>query len=116
MSRTATTRPGSASAVEDSPLAMRRTAMSEKPSRTASEVAEKPSKFTTSNVNFWYGTHHALHSITLDIPEHCVTALIGPSGCGKSTFLRCLNRMNDMIEHTRVEGEILLDGQEIRGP
>jgi phosphate transport system ATP-binding protein len=102
--------------VEDSPLAIRRPSMSERPSRTASEVADMSSKFTARNVNFWYGSHHALHNITLDIPEHCVTALIGPSGCGKSTFLRCLNRMNDMIEHTRVEGEILLDGQEIRGP
>jgi phosphate transport system ATP-binding protein len=102
--------------VEDSPLAIRRPSTTVKPARTASEVADKKSKFTANNVNFWYGSHHALHNITLDIPEHCVTALIGPSGCGKSTFLRCLNRMNDMIEHTRVEGDILLDGQEIRGP
>ena len=84
-------------------------------SRTPSELAKAPRKFVTQNVNFWYGSNHALHDITLDIPENCVTALIGPSGCGKSTYLRCLNRMNDMIEATRVEGDILLDGQDIHG-
>lgn len=103
--------------MEDPPLAVRPPQMTtEKPSRSAVEMAEAPRKFVTENVDFWYGDHHALHGISLDIPEHCVTALIGPSGCGKSTYLRCLNRMNDMIEHTRVEGKILLDGKEIRGP
>lgn len=103
--------------VEDPPLAVRPPQLtSDKPSRTAIEIAEAPRKFVTAGVNFWYGDHHALHDISLDIPKHCVTALIGPSGCGKSTYLRCLNRMNDMIEQTRVEGKILLDGKEIRGP
>ena len=68
------------------------------------------------HLNFYYGPKQALSDVSLVIPQHCVTALIGPSGCGKSTFLRCLNRMNDMIDGTRVEGEILLDGQDIRGP
>lgn len=103
--------------MDDPQIGIRRPEVSsDKPGRTASELAQYPKKFATKNINFWYGSHHALHDISLNIPEHCVTALIGPSGCGKSTYLRCLNRMNDMIEHTRVEGEILLDGQEIRGP
>lgn len=79
-------------------------------------MATAPSKIAATDLNFWYGPKQALHQINLSIPENCVTAFIGPSGCGKSTFLRCLNRMNDMIEHTRIEGEILLDGREIRGP
>jgi phosphate transport system ATP-binding protein len=65
------------------------------------------------DLDFYYGTVRALSSIRLDVLEHKVTALIGPSGCGKSTFLRCLNRMNDTIANTRVEGRILLDGQDI---
>ncbi|MCA9257665.1 MAG: phosphate ABC transporter ATP-binding protein [Planctomycetales bacterium] len=76
-------------------------------------MARRPQKVVASHVNFFYGEHQALHDISLNVPEHCVTALIGPSGCGKSTFLRCLNRMNDMIEGTRVEGDILLDGGDI---
>jgi phosphate transport system ATP-binding protein len=67
----------------------------------------------TQGLNFQYGEHHALLDVTMDIPEHRVTALIGPSGCGKSTFLRCLNRMNDMIEGTRLSGSVLLEGQDI---
>ena len=70
-------------------------------------------KICTKDVNFFYGSNQALHQISLDVPEHFVTALIGPSGCGKSTFLRCLNRMNDMIEETVIQGEVLLDGTDI---
>jgi len=69
-----------------------------------------------SDLDFFYGAHQALLDITLRVPENCVTALIGPSGCGKSTFLRCLNRMNDMIEDTRLSGTILLDGEDIYRP
>lgn len=65
------------------------------------------------NVDVFYGDRQALHGITMSIPEHSITALIGPSGCGKSTFLRCLNRMNDLISGCHVRGEILLDGEEI---
>jgi phosphate transport system ATP-binding protein len=68
------------------------------------------------NLNFYYGEQRALTQISLDIPRHRCTALIGPSGCGKSTFLRCLNRMNDLIENTRMDGSILLDGMEINSP
>lgn len=69
--------------------------------------------FSIQNLNFYYGQSKALSNINLDIMPHRVTALIGPSGCGKSTFLRCLNRMNDTISGTRVEGEITLNGEDI---
>jgi phosphate transport system ATP-binding protein len=88
----------------------------EHPARTADELAAMSAKIKVRNLDFYYGSVQALRNISLTIPEHCVTALIGPSGCGKSTFLRCLNRMNDMIDNTRVVGEILLDGQDIRQP
>lgn len=68
------------------------------------------------NLNFFYGQVLALHNINMDILPQKVTALIGPSGCGKSTFLRCLNRMNDTIPGTRMEGEILLEGNDIYAP
>ncbi len=67
-------------------------------------------------LNFFYGKFQALQNVDLDVKEHNITALIGPSGCGKSTFLRCLNRMNDLIEHTKMEGSINIDGQEINNP
>ena len=66
-------------------------------------------KMTINNLNFYYGDFHALHEVSLDFRENHVTALIGPSGCGKSTLLRCLNRMNDLIPISRVQGKILLD-------
>jgi phosphate transport system ATP-binding protein len=68
------------------------------------------------NLDFYYGSNRALSNINMDIFPQKVTALIGPSGCGKSTFLRCLNRMNDTIDGTRVEGEILLNGRDIYAP
>ncbi len=67
-------------------------------------------KIVTKNLNFYYGKKQALFNINLEIPEKKVTALIGPSGCGKSTFLRTLNRMNDLIDDSRVDGEVLIDG------
>jgi phosphate transport system ATP-binding protein len=72
--------------------------------------------FTISNLDFYYGIKLALSRITMEVLPRKVTALIGPSGCGKSTFLRCLNRMNDTIPGTRVDGEILLDGKDIYAP
>jgi len=75
-----------------------------------------PVRMETRNLDFFYGRNQALHGISLAIPEKSVTALIGPSGCGKSTYLRCLNRMNDIIPETRVEGEVLLDEMDIYGP
>ena len=72
-------------------------------------------KFEIEQLCFWYGAIQALFDVSLTIPERSVMALIGPSGCGKSTFLRSLNRMNDLIEGTRLSGEVWLDGQEIYG-
>jgi phosphate transport system ATP-binding protein len=70
-------------------------------------------KISARGVNFFYGDFHALQDITLEIYKNRVTALIGPSGCGKSTFLRCLNRMNDLVQKGRLAGEICLDFQNI---
>jgi len=71
---------------------------------------------SASSLNFYYGDFKALSDINLKFYKNKVTALIGPSGCGKSTFLRCLNRLNDLIDGTRVEGEILLDNENIYDP
>lgn len=70
-------------------------------------------KIETRSMSFFYGTKQALHDINLQVQAKAVTALIGPSGCGKSTYLRSLNRMNDIIEGTRVSGDVLLDGEDI---
>jgi len=76
-------------------------------------VAPGPAKMTARNVNVHYGANHALRDVSLDIRDGEVISLIGPSGCGKSTFLRCLNRMNDVIETCRVTGDITLDNVDI---
>jgi len=73
-------------------------------------------KISVRDLNFYYGRVQALHNISLDISQRIVTAFIGPSGCGKSTFLRTLNRMNDVIAGTRVEGGVSIDGQNIYAP
>ncbi|MGZ5303175.1 MAG: phosphate ABC transporter ATP-binding protein, partial [Bacteroidia bacterium] len=70
-------------------------------------------KIEAADVNFFYGDKQALKNINIGIQENTVTAFIGPSGCGKSTFLRLFNRMNDLIEGARVEGSVLIDGQDI---
>jgi phosphate transport system ATP-binding protein len=70
-------------------------------------------KIESRNLNLWYGENHALKDISIDIPENRITALIGPSGCGKSTFIRCLNRMNDLVDIVRIEGEVLYNGVNI---
>ncbi|MBI2873617.1 MAG: phosphate ABC transporter ATP-binding protein [Firmicutes bacterium] len=87
------------------------------------EVRELNTVSSTSNqvlgadgLNLWYGTHHVLKGITLGITRHRVTALIGPSGCGKSSFLRCFNRMNELIPESRVEGRIHFNGRDINDP
>jgi phosphate transport system ATP-binding protein len=79
----------------------------------AADTASRRLRMETRKLSFWYGQKQALYDISLKIPEKSVTAFIGPSGCGKSTYLRCLNRMNDIIPDTRVEGEVLLDGKDI---
>lgn len=70
-------------------------------------------KIASKNLDFYYGDFKALENISMDFEENRVTALIGPSGCGKSTFLRCLNRMNDLIPGTRVDGDLRLDSEDI---
>jgi phosphate transport system ATP-binding protein len=85
------------------------------PGPGAAATAGRTLRMESKKLNFSYGPKQALWDISLPIPEKTVTAFIGPSGCGKSTFLRCLNRMNDIIPDTRVEGDVLLDGRDIYG-
>jgi phosphate transport system ATP-binding protein len=73
-------------------------------------------KMSIGDLAVWYGEKQALHGVSMDVYENEVTALIGPSGCGKSTFLRCLNRMNDLVPGVRIEGEVVLDEQNIYAP
>jgi phosphate transport system ATP-binding protein len=79
----------------------------------ARDTTSMPVKISARDLNFFYGKAQALHGINIDIQERVVTAFIGPSGCGKSTFIRTLNRMNDVIPGTRVEGKILIDNTDI---
>jgi len=82
--------------------------------RTISQqVTADTAKITARGVQVHYGSNHALKDVNVDILDRAVTAFIGPSGCGKSTFLRCLNRMNDTVASARVDGRILLDGEDI---
>ena len=74
---------------------------------------EKRTKITVRDLNLYYGENHALKDVNMNIRENCVTAFIGPSGCGKSTFLKTLNRMNDLVDGCRVEGKVILDGEDI---
>lgn len=73
----------------------------------------KQKKISVQNLNLHYGTNHALKDVNMEIRDRAITALIGPSGCGKSTFLKCINRMNDLVEDVRIEGQVLLDGEDI---
>lgn len=80
------------------------------------ETDEPTVKLSAQDIHFFYGKFEALKGISIEIPKNRITAFIGPSGCGKSTFLRCINRMNDLIDDTRMEGTLLLDGQDIYSP
>lgn len=73
------------------------------------------SKISVSNLNLYYGSNHALKDVNMEIPKQEVTAFIGPSGCGKSTFLKTLNRMNDLVDEVKINGKVLLDGEDIYG-
>jgi phosphate transport system ATP-binding protein len=84
--------------------------------KSTGELSITEAKMELAAMNFFYGKFKALNTIDMTIPTHKITAIIGPSGCGKSTLLRSLNRMNDLTPKTRVEGEILLDGQNIYAP
>ena len=73
-------------------------------------------KISVQDLNLHYGTNHALKHVNMEIRENAITAFIGPSGCGKSTFLKCLNRMNDLVENVKIEGKVLIDGEDIYSP
>ncbi|WP_222429932.1 phosphate ABC transporter ATP-binding protein PstB [Paenibacillus cremeus] len=83
---------------------------------TVANRIETGTKINVNQLNLYYGENHALHNIDLSIEQNTIAALIGPSGCGKSTFLRTLNRMNDLIENVRINGDIIIDGQNIYDP
>ncbi len=85
------------------------------PAQTSNAVQAVRTKIEIKDLNFWYGAKKALSEISMQIPDRQVTAFIGPSGCGKSTLLRCINRMNDLIPGARLEGQILVDKQNIYG-
>ncbi|MCM1215279.1 MAG: phosphate ABC transporter ATP-binding protein PstB [Lachnospiraceae bacterium] len=70
-------------------------------------------KVSVRRLNLYYGKNHVLRNVDMEIRDRAVTALIGPSGCGKSTFLKCINRMNDLVKDVRIEGQVLLDGEDI---
>ena len=76
-------------------------------------MSDPTSALAARDLHLYYGETHALKGITIELPERQISALIGPSGCGKSTFLRCFNRMNDVIEGVRVEGGVLVEGQDV---
>ncbi|MDJ0858134.1 MAG: ATP-binding cassette domain-containing protein, partial [Dinoroseobacter sp.] len=84
--------------------------------RFTERAVEEDRKIAAKGVQVYYGDTHAIRDVDVDILDKTVTAFIGPSGCGKSTFLRCINRMNDTIDVARVEGDILLDGEDIYDP
>lgn len=77
---------------------------------------ENETKISVENLNLYYGAHQALKNINMNILKGKITAFIGPSGCGKSTFLKTLNRMNDLVENVKIDGKILLDGEDIYSP
>jgi len=76
-------------------------------------MVKNKTKIDVKNLNLWYGDKHALHGLDIELYENKITALIGPSGCGKSTFLRCLNRMNDLVSSAKIEGSVVIDGKNI---
>ena len=82
---------------------------------TAEDLAASPTRIDVKGLDLFYGDHHALKDVSIKIRDKQITSLIGPSGCGKSTLLRCFNRMNDGIKDCRIEGKIVLDGQDILG-
>ena len=92
--------------------------------RSSEQILEKPESaiierekpvFEVKDVSLWYGEKQAIKDVTIDLPAKAVTAIIGPSGCGKSTFLRCLNRMHELIPRTRMTGQVLFRGQDLYG-
>ncbi|MBA3961015.1 MAG: phosphate ABC transporter ATP-binding protein [Chthoniobacterales bacterium] len=91
-------------------------ALTPAPNDNAVAPAVTAPAFDVRNLSIWYGEKQAIKNISIEIPAKTVTAIIGPSGCGKSTFLRCLNRMHELVPHTRVDGEILFHGENLYRP
>ena len=91
-------------------------ALPDRADQAAQAAAATTGTIAIRGLNAYYGRFRAVRDVTLDIPAHAVTAIIGPSGCGKSTFIRTLNRMHELAPNARVEGELLLDGQDIYDP
>src|SRR5205814_5515561 len=83
------------------------------PTSTSTSEPAAPLTFEVKNLSVWYAEKRAIDDVTLDIASNAVTAIIGPSGCGKSTFLRCLNRMHELVPKTRVDGTVLLQGDDL---
>ena len=99
-------------AAQPAPLAIRMEVTAE----ASEKIATDDVRIAIKNLNIYYGQKRAVTDVTMDIPANAVTAFIGPSGCGKSTILRCFDRMNDLIPGARVEGEVVLNGEDIYGP
>ncbi len=102
-----------AEAQADAAVERREAGEPELPDRAFRQKRVSDTKIQIRSLDFWYGVNHVLKDVTMDIRGNEVTALIGPSGCGKSTLLRCLNRMNELIPGTRLEGDVLIDGRDI---
>lgn len=97
-----------------SPNSMSQQVTDQRPHLPTVATTEVPA-FKVQNLSIWYGQKQAINDVTIDIPSKTITAIIGPSGCGKSTFLRCLNRMHELMPHTRVEGKVLFQGEDLYG-
>src|ERR1700686_1384167 len=82
---------------------------------TAEPAPASAPTFRVQNLSLWYGQKKAIRDVTIDIPSNNISSIIGPSGCGKSTFLRCLNRMHELVPNTRVEGNVLFQGANLYG-
>ena len=108
--------PGSPAAIgERSPMDLRPTQTMATPNANGDDKAPKRIALRVDHISAWYGNKLAVSDITLDVDAHSVTALIGPSGCGKSTLLRCMNRMHEVTPRGRVEGKVILEGEDIYG-
>jgi phosphate transport system ATP-binding protein len=99
-------------AAMDQPLKQQTPAESWTPAEEEDRAADAAT-FQAQNLSVWYGQKRAVQEVTIDIPPKTITAIIGPSGCGKSTFLRCLNRMHELVPHTRLEGTVLFKGKSL---
>jgi phosphate transport system ATP-binding protein len=98
----------------DTPTQTRR--MAQMPAAPTEQSAKTLPAFEVKNLSIWYGDKRAIDDVTIDVPSKTITAIIGPSGCGKSTFLRCLNRMHELVPHTRLEGDVKFLGENLYSP